>query len=462
VADARVLVVDDDPEVVRLLDQDLVASGFTVFPASSGAAGLRLLRETPVDAVVTDLRMPDIDGMEIVRAAAESQPDAKVIIITAFATIASAIDAVKQGAFDYVSKPFEIEELVLALERALEDSRLRQENRSLRGEVSRRYGLENLIGASRAMQDVFGLIQGAARADLNVLVTGESGTGKELVARAIHYNGPRRRGPFVALNCAAIPETLLESELFGHVRGAFTGAATARKGLVEEAQGGTLFLDEISEMSANLQAKLLRVLEDREVRPLGSNRGSVVEFRAIASTNRDPKAQIQAGTFRPDLYYRLNVVGIHLPPLRERAGDLPRLARHFVEQFAMQQVRTIRGLTPEAMALVEAYAWPGNVRELENAIERAVAFARADCITPADLPPAVREEGQIVAAGVAQRWTLRELDERYIERVLAEVNGDRARAAEILNVHPRTLERRDQRRSKARTPEIGSGDTVSS
>jgi DNA-binding NtrC family response regulator len=371
-----------------------------------------------------------------------------VIIITAFATIASAIDAVKRGAFDYVSKPFEIEELVLALERALEDSRLRQENRLLRGEMARRYGLENLIGASDAMQEVFGLIQGAARADLNVLVTGESGTGKELVAKAIHYSGPRRRGPFVALNCAAIPETLLESELFGHVRGAFTGAVTARKGLVEEAHGGTLFLDEISEMSLTLQAKLLRVLEDREVRPLGSNRGTVVEFRAIASTNRDPKAQIEAGTFRADLYYRLNVVGIHLPPLRQRAGDLPRLARHFVQEFAAQQQRPVRALSPEAMALMEAYRWPGNVRELENAIERAVAFARSESITPADLPPAVREEGQIVEAGVVRRWSLRELQERYIECVLAEVQGDRGRAAEILQVHPRTLERRDRRRAQ--------------
>jgi DNA-binding NtrC family response regulator len=446
--DARVLVVDDDAEVVRLLEQDLTACGFTVVSACSGVAGLRTLRETPVDAVVTDLRMPDVDGLAIVRAAAESQPDTKVIIITAFATIASAIDAVKQGAFDYVSKPFEIEELVLALERALEDSRLRQENRSLRGEVTRRYGLENLIGASGPMQEVFGLIQGAARADLNVLVTGESGTGKELVARAIHYNGPRRRGPFVALNCAAIPESLLESELFGHVRGAFTGAATARKGLVEEAHGGTLFLDEISEMSVALQAKLLRVLEDREVRPLGSNRGTVVEFRAIASTNRDPRMLIEAGTFRADLYYRLNVVGIQLPALREREGDIPRLARHFVEEFAAQQQRPIRGLTPEAMALVEAYPWPGNVRELENAIERAVAFARSESITPADLPPAVRQEGRIVEVGVARRWSLRELGERYIARVLDEVRGDRARAAQILQVHPRTLERRDQRRAR--------------
>jgi DNA-binding NtrC family response regulator len=451
--EARVLVVDDDAEVVGLLEQDLTACGFTVLPACSGAAGMRLLREATVDAVVTDLRMPDFDGLEIVRAAAESQPDAKVIIITAFATIASAIDAVKRGAFDYVSKPFEIEELVLALERALEDSRLRRENRSLRGELERRYGFENLIGASPPMQEVFDLIRGAARADLNVLITGESGTGKELVAKAIHYNGPRRRGPFVALNCAAIPETLLESELFGHVRGAFTGAAGARKGLIEEAHGGTLFLDEISEMSPTLQAKLLRVLEDREVRPLGCNRGTVVEFRAIASTNRDPKAQIDAGTFRPDLYYRLNVVGIRLPPLRARPGDLPRLVQHFVEKFAVQHQRPVRGLTPEAMALVEAYGWPGNVRELENAIERGVAFTRGEYIGPADLPPAVSEHAQMAEAGLARRWSLREIQERYIDRVLAEVQGDHERAAEILQVHPRTLERREQRLSRPPAPQ---------
>jgi two-component system response regulator HydG len=460
-AEARVLVVDDDAEVVRLLEEDLTAAGFAVLPACSGTAAIQLLRDTPVDAVVTDLRMPDVDGLEIVRAAAGSQPDTKVIIITAFATIASAIDAVKQGAFDYVSKPFEIEELVLALQRAVEDSRLRRENRSLRDEVTRRYGLESLIGASPGMQEVFALIQGAARADLNVLVTGESGTGKELVARAIHYSGPRRRGPFVALNCAAIPETLLESELFGHVRGAFTGAATARKGLVEEAHGGTLFLDEISEMSVALQAKLLRVLEDREVRPLGSNRGTVVEFRAIASTNRDPRAQVEAGTFRADLYYRLNVVGINLPPLRERPGDIPRLARHFVEGFATQQRRPVHGLSPDAMALVESYGWPGNIRELENAMERGVAFARGELIAPADLPPAVREQGQIVEAGIARSWSLRELAERYIDRVLAEVQDDRARAAQILGVHPRTLERRDRWRALEGPPDTGRSDTVS-
>ncbi len=463
-AEARVLVVDDDAEMVRLLDQELTAGGLQVIPASSGAAGMRAIRETHVDAVVTDLRMADFDGMDILRAAAENQPEAKVIIITAFATIPSAIEAVRQGAFDYVSKPFEIEELVLALERALEDTRLRRENHRLRGEVEQRYGFDNLVGVSRPMQEVFTLIRAAAQSDLSVLIIGESGTGKELVAKAIHYNSARRKCPFVALNCAAIPETLLESELFGHVRGAFTGATTTRKGLLEGARGGTVFLDEISEMPVALQAKLLRVLEDREVRPLGSNRPTMVEFRVLASTNRDPRTEIEAGSFRADLYYRLNVVEIHLPPLRDRPGDLPLLIRHLVDKFAAEQRRPIRGLTQEALTLLESYRWPGNVRELENALERAVAFAKSELIAPKDLPPGLGEHGDVVERGAAQAWSLQELGDRYIDRILELVGGDRDRAAEILKVHPRTLQRRDLRLAKTRpcSPSIPPPDTASS
>lgn len=461
--EARVLVVDDNAEMVRLLDQELTSSGLQVIPAASGAAGMRALRETHVDAVVTDLRMADFDGMDILRAAAESQPEAKVIIITAFASIPSAIEAIRQGAFDYISKPFEIEELVLVLERALEDSRLRRENHRLRGEVEQRYGFDNLIGTSRPMREVFTLIRVAAQSDLSVLITGESGTGKELVAKAIHYNSARRKCPFVALNCAAIPETLLESELFGHVRGAFTGATTTRKGLLEEARGGTVFLDEISEMPVALQAKLLRVLEEGEVRPLGSNRPTTVEFRVLASTNRDPRGEIEAGNFRADLYYRLNVVEIRLPPLRDRPGDLPLLIRHFVDKFAAQQRQPIRGLTREALALLESYRWPGNVRELENALERSVAFAKSELITPKDLPPGLGEQRDVIELAVVQAWSLRELGDRYIDRILELVGGDRDRAAEILKVHPRTLQRRDMRLAKAlpRSPSIPTPDTVS-
>jgi DNA-binding NtrC family response regulator len=448
-AEARILVVDDDAEMLRLLDQELTANGLQVISASSGAAAMRALGETHVDAVVTDLRMADFDGMDILRAAAEIQPEAKVVIITAYASIPSAIEAVKQGAFDYVSKPFEMEALILALKRALEDTRLRRENYGLRREVEQRYGLTNLIGASRPMQEVFALIRTAAQSDLSVLIIGESGTGKEVVAKAIHYNGARRKRPFMALNCAAIPETLLESELFGHVRGAFTGAITTRKGLLEEAREGTVFLDEISEMPVTLQTKLLRVLEDREVRPLGSNRSTAVEFRVIASTNRDPRAEIEAGTFRADLYYRLNVVEIRLPPLRDRAGDLPLLIRHFVDKFAAQQRRPVRGLTAEALALLESYRWPGNVRELENAVERAIAFAKSELITPKDLPPGLGEQVDVVELAVAHTWSLRDLGDRYIDRVLELVGGDRDRAAQILRVHPRTLQRRDVRLAKA-------------
>ncbi len=310
----RVLIVDDDPEMVRLVQAELGRLEFDVIPTTSGGDGLQALRDHPVDVVVTDLRMPDLDGMELLRAAADVRPEAKVIMITAFGSIASAIEAMRAGAFDYLSKPFELDELVLAVQKALEDARLRRENVLLRGEVERRYRFENLVGASREMQEVFRLIERVAASDIAVLITGESGTGKEVVAKAIHYNGPRRRGRFLPINCAGIPETLLESELFGYTRGAFTGAAASRKGLIEDAQGGTLFLDEIAEMPMLLQAKLLRVLEDKEVRPLGSNRGTTVDFRVIAASNKSLRALVARGAFREDLFFRLNVATIHLPP----------------------------------------------------------------------------------------------------------------------------------------------------
>jgi DNA-binding NtrC family response regulator len=390
--------------------------------------------------------MPDIDGMEILRAAADVRPGAKVIMITAFGSIPSAIGAMRAGAFDYLSKPFEIDELILAVRKALEDSRLRQENVLLRGEVERRYQLGNLVGASKAMEAVFDLITRVAATDINVLITGESGTGKELVAKAIHYNSVRRRSRFVPLNCAGIPETLLESELFGHVRGAFTGATASRRGLIEEAHAGTLFLDEIAEMPMLLQAKLLRVLDDKEVRPLGSNRPSVVDFRIIAATNKDPRSRVAAGAFREDLFFRLNVAGIALPPLRERVGDLRLLTQHFIQKHATAQGRSVSGISRDALALLEAYRWPGNVRELENAIERGVAFASSDTIRPDDLPSyLLGGRGSLLDVSTERATTLKELQEQYIARILTETGGDRDRAARILGVHPRTLRRRDRR-----------------
>jgi DNA-binding NtrC family response regulator len=445
----RVLIIDDDAEMVRLVQEEFDREGLEAVPARSGPEGLRVLREHPVEVIVTDLRMPDTDGMEILRAATTAQPGAKVIMITAFGSIASAIGAMRAGAFDYLSKPFEIEELTLVVRKALEDSWLRHENILLRGEVERRYQFGNLIGASKAMAAVFDVIKRVAGTDMSVLVTGESGTGKELVAKAIHYNSTRRGSRFVPINCAGIPEALLESELFGHVRGAFTGAIVSRRGLLEEAHGGTLFLDEIAEMPMLLQAKLLRVLEDKEVRPLGGNRSAVVDFRVIAATNKDPRAQAAAGAFREDLFFRLNVAAIHLPPLRTRGEDLRLLVQHFIAKHAPEQGRRVKAISREALALLEAYPWPGNVRELENAIERAVAFAEAESIRPCDLPGFLHEGGEaLVEVGVASAMTLRDLEEQYIARILEETGGDQDKAARILGVHPRTLKRRDQRRGK--------------
>ena len=443
----RILLIDDDADMLRLVQEELTHQEFHVIPAATGAEGLQSLRDQPVDVVVTDLRMEPITGMEVLRATADLQPEAKVIVVTAFGSIASAIEAVKAGAFDYLSKPFEVEELALAIQKAMEDTRLRRENLVLRGEVERRYQFGNLIGAGKAMSEVFGLIKRVAASDISVLITGESGTGKELVAKAIHYNSARRGGRFMPINCAGIPETLLEGELFGHVRGAFTGATATRKGLIEEAQGGTLFLDEIAEMSLGLQAKLLRVLEDKEVRPLGSNRGTTIDFRIIAATNKDLRAQVASGAFREDLYYRLNVASLSLPPLRGRGEDLRLLARHFIEKHALTQKRPVSGLGREALACLEAYRWPGNVRELENAIEHAIAFATTETIQLDDLPSFLHEgRGNILEAGVARALTLRDLQEQYIARILEDTAGDQEKAARILGVHPRTLHRRHKRK----------------
>jgi DNA-binding NtrC family response regulator len=442
----RLLIIDDDPDLRRLVQEELARHGFEVSLAGSGSEGLQALRDQPFDVVVTDLRMQDVDGMEILRATADVQAEAKVIMITAFGSIASAIEAIRAGAFDYLAKPFEIEELALTVHKALEDTRLRRENVVLRGEVERRYEFSNLIGAGKAMGEVFDLIRRVAATDINVLITGESGTGKELVAKAIHYNSARRRGRFVPINCAGIPETLLESELFGYVRGAFTGASATRKGLLEEAHGGTLFLDEIAEMPMLLQAKLLRVLEDKAVRPLGSNRASVIDFRVIAATNKDARAQVAAGTFRDDLFFRLNVASLHLPPLRARGEDLRLLVRHFIGKHTSAQGRPVSGISREALAMLERYPWPGNVRELENAVERAIAFAQSETIQPEDLPPFLHDrKGDIFDVGATGRVTLKALQEQYIARILEETGGDRAQAAQILGVHQRTLLRREKR-----------------
>ena len=378
----KVLVVEDDPEMLALLRQHLAGEGYLVVTTNQGAEALHRLRTESFDVILTDLKMPGVDGMEILRAARGAQGDARVILITAFGSIETAIQAIREGAYDYVTKPFRLDEISLLVRKALEDRYLREENRRLREAVADRYRLHNLFGASPAMQAVFALIRQAAPGDASVLITGESGTGKELVARALHYDSPRAERPFVPVNCAAVPAGLLESELFGHVKGAFTGAVAARRGLIREAEGGTLFLDEIGDMAPELQAKLLRVIEDRSVRPVGSDEAVAVDLRLIAATNKDLVVRIQEGLFREDLYYRLAVIPIQLPPLRERREDIPLLAEHFLRRAIAASGKPIHGFTPEAMSALLRHPWPGNVRELENVVARAVTLTAGDQLGP--------------------------------------------------------------------------------
>jgi len=439
----KVLVVEDDPEMLALLRQHLAGEGYLVVTTNKGAEALDRLRTESFDVILTDLKMPGVDGMEILRAARGAQGDARVILITAFGSIETAIQAIREGAYDYVTKPFRLDEISLLVRKALEDRNLREENRRLRAAVADRYRLHNLLGASPAMQAVFALIRQAAPGDASVLITGESGTGKELVARALHSDSPRAERPFVPVNCAAVPAGLLESELFGHVKGAFTGAVASRRGLFREAEGGTLFLDEIGDMTPELQAKLLRVIEDRAVRPVGSDEAVSVGLRLIAATNKDLPAKIQEGTFREDLYYRLAVIPIHLPPLRERREDLPLLAEQFLRRAAAASGKAIQGFTPEAMAALLRHPWPGNVRELENVVERAVTLTAGGQVPGEALlldSSPVPAPGTLLAQA-ASRPTIEELTAEYVALVLREVGGDKAKAAEILGISKRTLYR---------------------
>jgi DNA-binding NtrC family response regulator len=434
----RILVVDNDPEMVKLVQKHLEADGFHVTVVASGAEAMAALTRDEYDVVLTDLVMDDVDGLAVLAEAQRVQRGVCVILMTAFASLETALAAMRQGAYDYLSKPFKLAEVSIAVRRALEDRRLREENRKLRDEVGRRYSFATLLGQSPAMQPVFEQITAVASTDSTVLIIGESGTGKELVARAIHWNGPRRQNGFVAVNCAAIPDTLLESELFGHEKGAFTGADRKRRGLFAEASGGTLFLDEIGDMSLGLQAKVLRALQDRTVRPVGGNEEIRLDVRVISATNRDLTALVRSGTFREDLYYRLAVIPIRLPSLRERREDIPLLAVHFLERVAATLGKRFDGFTEDAVAWLVKQRWPGNVRQLENVVERAATLAKATSITASDL--SIDLFGS-AAPGTPLRPTLEELERDYIERVLVETKGDKTAAARILGVSVRTLQR---------------------
>jgi two-component system, NtrC family, response regulator AtoC len=435
------LVVDDDQVARELLAETLAREGYRVRVAGGGEEALRLAGAEPFDMALVDLRMPDLDGLGVLKQLAMIQPDLPVVILTAFATIETAIEAVNAGAFDYLSKPFRMEEIKIVVRRTLDARRLARENLQYRQELRARYGFEGLIGQSHQMVEIYKLIARMAALDTTVLIEGETGTGKELVARAIHGASARAARPFVVVDCAALPETLFESELFGHERGAFTGAFAARRGLLETSTGGTCVLDEIGELTAPLQAKLLRTLQERSIRRVGGNDAIPVDVRVIAATNRDLRRLVADGRFRDDLYYRLNVVTITVPPLRERASDIPLLAQHFLEIFARRSGRPIRRLAPEAVALLAGYRWPGNVRELEHVIERATALSAAETLLPDDLPPHLREERDRAPRLPADGMTLEDVKRWYVNKVLEESGGNKLRAAELLGIDRRTLYR---------------------
>jgi DNA-binding NtrC family response regulator len=439
----RILVVDDDPEMCGLLSDVLSGEGFSVLTMGESLEASKILKKEEFDVIITDLKMKGLKGFDLLEEAKKVAPLTPVIIVTAFGTIESAIKAMKMGAYDYITKPFQMDEMVLTVKKALENRLLKKEIVRLKKEVESRYHFHQLIGKSGAMQRIYDLIERIRDSSNNVLITGESGTGKELVAKAIHYSGLRKEGPFFAVNCAAIPETLLESELFGYKRGAFTDAKTDKKGLIFEAKGGTLFLDEITEMPPILQAKLLRVIEERKVRPLGDTNAYPIDVRIISASNRDMKEMIHQGRFREDLYYRLKVIDIELPPLRERREDIPLLVQYFINRFG-KEPRKISGVAEEAMKILINYFWPGNVRELENVIQRAITLGQQELILLEDLPASMLQEADenLIDKSLREKFTVDQLEKEYIKRVLIEVGGNKSKAAEILGLDRKTLYRK--------------------
>jgi DNA-binding NtrC family response regulator len=451
----RLLVVDDDAAMRALLASLFQQKGYPVEEAASADEALERAREAEFDAVLSDIKMPGKNGIEMVGELRRIRPETPVVLMTAFGSIDSAVEAMRAGAFDYITKPFEPDAVLLTVERALERRALEEENRRLRRAVDQTASLGDLIGKSPAMREIFALIKKVAHGRSSVLITGESGTGKEVVARTLHFHGSRAAKPFIPINCTAIPEGLLESELFGHVRGAFTGAHTSKRGLFEKADGGTLFLDEIGDMGHGLQSKLLRVLQDREIRPVGGTESTQVDVRIVAATNKDLEAAIAAGTFREDLYYRLNVIPLHIAPLRDRREDIPALVDAFVQRHSDGAVR---GVSSEAVERLCAQPWKGNARELENMVERALALCDSPELRVDDLPLAGLEhvsgsdsQDGLLRQAAARRMSLRDLEDAYIDRVLDLTGGNKVQAARILGIDRKTLYRRAERRARQTT-----------
>lgn len=441
----KVAVVDDDLEMGRLVKDVLTEEGYDVTAYSSAQEALVKFKKELPQVLITDLKMKEIDGMMFLRKMQSDYPKVITIMMTAFGSIETAIEAMKVGAYHYLVKPFKNDELVLLVRRAMERASMAQENASLRQELTKSFNLESIIGKSPVMLEVFETIKRVAPAAATVLIHGESGSGKELVARAIHNSGPRKNKPFIPVNCTAIPEQLLESELFGHTRGSFTGAIADKKGLFEEANGGTLFLDEIGDLSLPLQAKLLRVLQDKQIRPVGGNEIKNIDVRIVAATHRDLKIMVKDGRFREDLFYRLNVLPVNVPPLRDRPQDIPMLVESFIAKYAAQNNSRVRGVTPEAMAALMAHPWPGNVRELENMIERAVVLCPAELIDTKDVLGGVVEQAkQSIEQLFTDTPTLEKIEERYIKLVLGQMNNQKDKAAKILGINRRTLYRKER------------------
>jgi DNA-binding NtrC family response regulator len=442
-----ILVIDDEDVLLKALDRFLKSQGYDVSAFSDWEKALEAARERTFDLLLVDLMLPKTSGIEVIRRLRETQPNLVSIVMTGFGTIPSAVEAIRAGAYHYVTKPFDLEDIGSLVAKALEHAQLKEENRALKKQLQQKYGYENIVGESPPMKEVFRLVEKIADTDSTVLITGESGTGKEMIAQAVHCRSRRAGGPFVAVNCAAIPEGLLESELFGHVKGAFTGAVTTRAGKFEQADRGTIFLDEIGDMSPKLQVKVLRALQERVIQPVGSSRNREVDIRVIAATNQNLEEAVAQGRFRQDLFYRLNVIPIHLPALRERRDDLPILVKHFLQKYRQDGRGAATAFSPEAMEKLKVYDWPGNVRELENLVQRLVVLKGGGEIGPRDLPPNLSagdaapapEEASFPEEGVDLRAAVERFEASLIRKALDRSAGNKNRAAQLLRLNRTTL-----------------------
>ncbi len=439
---SHLLIVDDDKVTLDLLREVLLKEGYQVTTALSGEEAISLTKDHIFDVVITDVRMGEKDGMEVLRSFKKTSPETSVIVITAFGSMDSAIEAIREGAFDYISKPFKLEEIKFTVKKSLEQKRILEENKYYRQELIDKYQMRNVIGRTPQMLQVYKAIARVANSKSTLLLYGERGTGKELIARSIHYNSNRNHRPFIPVDCASLVETLVESELFGYVRGAFTGAHFTKRGLFEEADGGTLFLDEVGNLSLSVQAKLLRFLQEHEIKRVGGTESIKVDVRVIAATNQPLEPLIKEGKFREDLFDRLNVFSITLPPLRERKEDIPLLALHFLKKFSQENQKNISHFSPEVLDILSRYSWPGNVRELENTIERAVILSTHPIILPEDLPKKIYEEvKETEIKPLEELLPLKEMERRYVLQVLQATGGNKKKASEILGIDRTTLYR---------------------